>query len=102
MLAHQYIVLIKYTTFIYYNLLQFITILTNITVSNFHQKYLIINKKIKIKCMILLLSFMCHKKKKKKMSDLVVFYVIIKQIQNLILFIILLCVNLVNNINIGK
>jgi hypothetical protein len=84
MLAHQYIVLIKYTTFIYYNLLQFITILTNITVSNFHQKYLMI------------------KKKKKKMSDLVVFYVIIKQIQNLILFIILLCVNLVNNINIGK
>ena len=42
------------------------------------------------------------KKKNNKMSDLVVFYVIIKQIQNLILFIILLCVNLVNNINIGK
>ena len=43
-------------------LLQFITILTNITESNFHQKYLMINKKIN------------------KMSDLVVvFYVIIKQ-----------------------
>ena len=38
-------------------LLQFITILTNITESNFHQKYLMINKKIN-KCLILLLSFM--------------------------------------------